>query len=457
MPPVPKKPDDGTLEITHDERDKDKNTGSGEAITGAGMSAPTPSSLPEPAEDHEHEDHDNGGFIPTENPSGPPLPGALTPPFEPIPKPPETVGPKAPDIMPLTLTPPQPPASLQPSASGEQPVSGPEPQVVAPQIHIDEHGQLSPLGEGGNEELDESMLPPAKHDAPTISHHNEAPKMVLEPPTMGGEMAASAAPGGGFGASGNDEDSGLPGMPQHDMPLLGAATANSPAPSPAGMLPVTEPEPQNAPGTSFLGDQPLMPANNEPKPGIPGPNETLSDIEKDVHSSHVGAPTASMTLSEGSTSPSAMPNDAALAPPPADPASQIPVVGPNDLTPDDIARAFNVPDNEPSAQNHGSEASSDEAGSSLDQARDAVAQAIGSDPNATATDPLQALNANPLADPNAATATVPADAGPTDSSAVQYPATPVQPWTPPADNAVPQSGAALPPAPAAPPPMMPNM
>jgi hypothetical protein len=494
VPPEDKKPDDGTLEISHDEKaDESAQTREGEAQPPANEGAEgietereaqpetppaesTPEQpltplihdiksdhdgmLPPPDEHHDHYDdeHDSEDQEAEEEHQG------------------EAKRPEESDHAGQQAEPVLPAAEM----------SIPEPAPAPPQIHIDEHGALSPLTPQAPESdaADEALLPPAKPQAPpTISHHNEAPKMVLEPPTLGGQLNVGTQ-SDAFGASGNDEDkaAGLPGMPEHEMPMLGNGQG---LPGSAGTRPADNPDappppmpapselPQNAPGTAFLGDQPLEGPNPNPGPGlgidtgpqanlpaIPDSHETLSDIERDVHSSHVADPSAAAGLPDGTpavpTLTAPFPAPEQQAPPPAAP--QIPVVHPDDLTPDEMASAFAVgnsppsgampqppaiaPDaasfdpivpSEPSPSPVGNPEPSFENGDNgLGDARDAVAQAIsGAAPSADAMPP-DGNGADTLADapPPAASATPVAGS----ESAIPPPAPPpVRPWMPPAE------------------------
>jgi hypothetical protein len=208
----------------------------------------------------------------------------------------------------LPVEPPAEPAAEEP----EEPVAPPPPQ-----IHIDEHGSLTPV------EGDEDYLPPVKHEEPTISHHNEAPKMILEPPTLGGQLTASATPGT-FGESA--EGPGLPGMPEHDSVIPDSMKEDLEVPSvghtitpPTAADATKDDEADNAPGTTFLGDQPITAAPEpqdmakdeaDEKPPVPAPNETLSDIERDVHSNHFGQSEAPAEPQPISDQDAAVPSDA---------------------------------------------------------------------------------------------------------------------------------------------------
>jgi hypothetical protein len=62
------------------------------------------------------------------------------------------------------------------------------PQSESPQIHIDEQGQLQSILDRAEQKQDIE---------PVISRHAEGPKMVLTPPTLGGQLTANTMPEGG--------------------------------------------------------------------------------------------------------------------------------------------------------------------------------------------------------------------------------------------------------------------
>jgi len=349
------------------------------------------------------------------------------------------------------------PATEPPATEQEQPDESPaepplEPIVeepVAPpppQIHIDEHGSLTPV------EGDEDYLPPVKHEEPTISHHNEAPKMILEPPTLGGQLTANATPGT-FGET--TEGPGLPGMPEHDSVIPESMKEDLEVPSvghtitPPTTSGTTEDEEGNAPGTTFLGDQPITAVpepvsdikdqddekkDQDEKPAAPPPNETLSDIERDVHSTHLDQPEAPaepqpVSAEDAAVASDALPafdtpaptmvtNDAngQMLPPPmptAFPASDMTLpeppastAAPGSATPEPPVN-FNEPILPPTTSNSSvasdidlpmsaatSTGSDNTPPADVDNARDAVTQAINS--LGGTLEPSQSLNAQPL-------------------------------------------------------------
>lgn len=342
----------------------------------------------------------------------------------------------------------------------ETPFTPPEPEPAPapppPQIHIDEHGSLSPVD-------DEDFLPPAKpHTPPEISHHNEAPKMVLEPPTLGGALTANSTPPSFDGS----DAAGLPGMPTEEGSKPDSMDEDRPSIAPTIMPSSGSGDDRNAPGTSFLGDQPLV------EPEHPSFSEeagkTLSDIERDVHSSHVeqadaasasdasgdagnrpAQPSQPVQLSQPAAgfeppppAPTAAPvndpivsafhpdNSAILPPvstdqPVSGPAPGIPVVPP---TADDSTTSV-APDLPAADSTSGSAPSAD-----VDSARDAVAQAMNSASANQPLEPIQALNAQPITlpagsdDDSSQFQPVTADPAVPAQTSAPVDAPPVQPW-----------------------------
>ncbi len=315
----------------------------------------------------------------------------------------------------------QPPVN-EPAPIGE-PGQKPEDESQAPQIHIDDQGRLHPMDgiNGGNTSIpplpsmaapafgspDVSALPPLPPAPsptsmpPIIKRDREdSSRMMTEPPTFETPpLTANALP--------EDEDKpteelGLPQVgllnreplpsqpPQHGFPPAfdtpGATFAPTPGVAPAdltspigvsnGMEPtlpaldipgpapsnfITSPTPAAPPAP-----QPLAPSNSAPWTGPvptnqpPAPDamgalgeqpKTLSQIEQDVNSPHLGSMVTTPPKEEGFvTSPTSV-------------------------------------DTKPAAED----------GSSVDDARNAVAQAINESPAAgDSLGPIQALNAQPL-------------------------------------------------------------
>lgn len=387
--PEAKKTDDGTLEITHDDK---------------------ASNQPAPEETHQEE-----GPKPEEAHEEP-----ESRPEEPAhEEPKEEYKPEEP--APTTVPP--------------EPTPQPEP-ITPPQINIDEHGALSPF---------EDMLPPrAPSEPPAIIRHSESPKMVLEPPTLGGQLTASAEPGHGEAVEGgtmperalltatppmgqtimppeneSDEESPSGGAARGDSFLVGSGEPTAPS------TPVIVPPMPEMPQMVVTPDAPAPDSQ-----GLPlGAGRTLSDIEQDVHSTHIDAPQLPAAdlvqpTTQSQTGPMLPPlpsNDVPAAPAPANDAS-LPVFDINSLPASDASPVAD-------ADKTASGAAGDVGAPTLSSARDAVTQALGS---STSLDPIQSLNANPVDLPMG---------NPNDAA----PQAPPEPWTPPPPTIVE-------PAPAAPAP-----
>jgi hypothetical protein len=454
---VKKENDDGTLEIAHDEPLKEPSIGlPEEPAEPAAEKEPAPEK-PEPEVRREEE-----------------------PEQKPVPEP-----------------------EPEPEKEPEPPV---EEQKPAPQIRIDEHGALIPA-----ETTDEDYLPPVKHEEPTISHHNEPPKMILEPPTLGGQLTASATPG----TFGENEGPGLPGLPEHDSVMPDSMKENNievPSVGPTITPPSEKKEEDNVPGTSFLGDQPITAGSEEKKSEepdaskpVPAAGETLSDIERDVHSSHLAplAPAPEPETPQSGTNPlDSLPQlDSLINPAPAAPAGaatgpMLPPVPsyPADTISEPVAPAMPAVPPEPvqptspsspapiyppldddatlpaTDQPSAAPADGDET-ANVDNARDAVTQALNGISSST-NEPIQALNAQPLPFNNSSVASDPLPPGistnpasaqpdtgltlpPTDMPASDFNIMPPNPAPTPGQNQLPADDPNAPPP--VPPPMMPPM
>jgi hypothetical protein len=284
----------------------------------------------------------------------------------------------------------------KPEAEAPKPEPAPEEKLepIAPQIHIDEHGAMRPL------EPEEPMLPPKTEEPPSIVRHNEPPKMILEPPTLGGQLTASASPDS-FG----EPNDGL-GLPQMEPPSLaapsqpefgsGATPAGSSA-NPSVDAGNEQPSGGAAPSDSFLvGNQPsdpTKPVSSEPAPNglppdLPGPGKTLSDIERDVHSSHLaGLPQpGGGGIQPSNPAPQAADDNVLPSVPVGADSGQ---GGPNPLFDYDAGLQGPAPQAAQAA------ADSSYQPPDVSSARDAVAQAINSS-SESPLEPIQALNAQPF-------------------------------------------------------------
>jgi hypothetical protein len=197
------------------------------------------------------------------------------------------------------------PETVEPQLELPKPEPAPEPEPeqrfepIAPQIHIDEHGALSSLEP--EHKTEEGSLPPPISSEPSISHHDAAPKMILEPPTIASQPISVPAQGvpGAFGAQSNDmglpqTEIAMPTRPSGPLlpPQMGTAAAGGASDdeeTPSGGAAPT--------GGFIVGEQPAapkppLPMPNEPDQAIPSSsfedNKTLTDIERDVHSNHLG-------------------------------------------------------------------------------------------------------------------------------------------------------------------------
>jgi hypothetical protein len=385
-----KKPNDGTLEISHDEKPADS---AGEQEKGKPDEKPADDSQG-PKEEKSEE------------------PAKEEPQAEPEKK-------EEPQVEPEAEKPAPPPPHEEPS------------EPVAPQIHIDEHGSLSPL---------EDMLPPkAPSEPPAIIRHSEPPKMVLEPPALGGQLTASAAPGFGEPAEagtlpthdvtpatppmGTTIMPPAPGSPDYEEPAGGAAPSDSflvgsgkPV-APSGSTPVIVPPTQGTGEQGTGSDGPVLP------PDAPlGTGRTLSDIEQDVHSPHLDG--GHQPEDSGPANPS--PDDAMLPPLPATdnnaPASQADGSNSTAFDINNFATSDTPAPNldaNPSGNTPSSDgvvpvvdtANSNAPTPDVNSARDAVEQAIGSS-SSPALNPIEALNAQPVDLPVGGNAPAPVDQNP---------------------------------------------
>jgi hypothetical protein len=326
------------------------------------------------------------------------------------------------------------------SQPDEQKAEEPESALQAPQIHIDEHGALQPL------DADAALLPPKALEAPEISHHDEPPKMIIQPTARPDEAPALTLPDAP--APGSDEP---PAIIKHPAPM---PVSDS---SPVTKSPVTEGDNELPSGAaradSFLvGGQPVIvpptaqapeqKQDESPKPEEkpakpeetqPEASKTLSDLERDVHSSHIDAPSASVQDAGSPAATGPFSNSLPPLQPPANPpVSSAPAAGNNPMFADDILSSLGIPsdtggapsgpsfgggnaqpnsaalpplDNAPGSMNGPAmppslpivdvpAAAPAEQHPSVDSARDAVAQAIsGTTPQ---LEPVQALNAQPV-------------------------------------------------------------
>ncbi len=184
-----------------------------------------------------------------------------------------------------------------------------EPKDERPQIHIDEQGQLVQIGgehdllQGSGPDEDAGELPTADNEKPSGS---PAPgsEFAFTPPTMGGTLTANTSP------EALDPSTDPLSAPKLDGPLL---QHNNQAPA-ATPLPPLPPVPVPTPPAPTV-DLPPVTATNIPDftlpppgavPAVPVPvpeppkqpappaddDQTLTDIEKAIHSPHTLPPDA---------------------------------------------------------------------------------------------------------------------------------------------------------------------
>lgn len=234
----------------------------------------------------------------------------------------------------INLPPVSPAVAVEPS----QEATAAEPQ--APQIHIDEHGMLRPLEEQNEQPSIKPVadyLPPEQPLPPIVKE--EGPRLMTEPPTF--ETPALTA-----NAEPEKEDMATDPLSLPDVGLLNREPLPSqqPQPNPLPLTPPSRPSvvplaPTGIPAPSMPSASPWTPPADTNSEGT----KTLSQIEQDVHSPHTNQAGNSL-----------------LPPNP---------VQPNVVTPNNV-----------------------------NDARDAVAQAINANPDTQPLKPSVELNALPLGD-----------------------------------------------------------
>ncbi|HKU19177.1 MAG TPA: hypothetical protein VJP80_08000 [Candidatus Saccharimonadales bacterium] len=339
----------------------------------------------------------------------------------------------------------------EPPAEMPQELPKEEPEKM-PQIHIDEHGSLETFNDQKLPEL------PKAQGSIDPTEHMESQHMILEPPRMSGELTdmAAASPEDIERPSGDPlnlprPSSGVVPLLGHEPlsvapsalvpPLPGATaptgtiqpmavsaatmplatpmvnTASMPAPSiiaptvpaPPALTPTPAPEPP-APVVGPASVSPPAPLSGPATLSVPSTqsqvSQTLSDIEQQVHSPHLGM-TDGTGLGGASGVTQASGPSATVGGPPAFPPAPAPIAMPP-VAPSVPAQS-DVPGGAANDQTSAAAASAD-----LASAREAVMQAIASQPPA-APEPIQALNAQPLGAPlhanDAATTAAPAVGG----------------------------------------------
>lgn len=320
-PAEPPKPDDGTLEITHDDKAADQEEGANEEPQSPAPEPPQPMAPAPPI----------------------PQPFAMAPEEErQEPAPPQIHIDEHGSIKPLedTLPPIAPEVSGQPSIIRHH-------EEMAPA----EMGADQPSAEvtGGEGYLAAPTTPPVFG---TDDDDNEGPSGGA--PQQGGFIIGEHAPGVGDGNVN-------PGEAQQAPETANGMLAQPPIP-PLEQAPVAA-VPNTLPPASMPAEV-IEPAQAFTPPA----GETLSDLEKDVRSPHSDTPPATPAVDNAAPMPPSMPMS-----PPAAPVSQ-PV--PNDVTPSPALPL--APEPQPVAQEQ-------EAQAYVDRARDAVADALENAPATPAT------------------------------------------------------------------------
>ena len=258
-----------------------------------------------------------------------------------------------------------------------EPVEAPETpdEAQAPQIHIDDHGNLRPF-EDQKEESPFSLPPLSTPDAgnndalPPITplpgiKHEDGSRLLTdpEPPLLNNSpLTANALP--------DDEDE--PSTDPLSMPSVGLLN-REPLPSqqpdrqtPSVTPPSATPAPLNdIPHFNNPGVSPVNPGQPS-SPFSPSDHKTLSQLEQDLNSPHLNTP---------GPAPVAQPQQPFMTPPP--PTIVAPTTQPTE----------NAKSND--------EAAAHESPATVEAARNAVEQAINANPQGN-LEPIQALNAQPL-------------------------------------------------------------
>lgn len=251
--------------------------------------------------------------------------------------------------------------------------------------------------------------------SPAASANIAPPEMPFLPPSMqpGGGVAPGTLPVPSAPADDQSDDQDASEEEEDDSNLV-----PPPAAPPQIVHPATAPEiPAPTPGSMATPALPMTPA--APEPGV----ETLSEIEADVNSPHLQvpgtsfSPTPEASASADSESVNVVPNPPNIAPtiqppapgaplfaglqPPSTP-DILPPVAPASASAFAEPAAAPMPFLPPPAPNPAApQAPASGADlASIDSARNAVMQAIASQPqDAAAPEPIQALNAQPLGVP----------------------------------------------------------
>lgn len=250
-----------------------------------------------------------------------------------------------------------------------------EPDIA--QIHIDDQGSLR-IGDNLSE------LP--RHEANTDPTKHMSQHMILEPPTMGGELNGNAKP--------EDEEERPAGDPMGIAPaptgiLQRSEPFSGPAPVPSAPFAPSAPAPaiSSAPFAPQPEDE-----NPYPSPFSPPPQPAPSPAGPASPQPVVVTPTVVSPAPAPSPAPEPPPQPVISAPdiPPALATPASPAAPAPGQTLSEIEQNVHSP--------HAQAYAPEPPPADIDNARDAVMQAIASQPGSNPA-PIEALNAQPLGDP----------------------------------------------------------
>jgi hypothetical protein len=306
----------------------------------------------------------------------------------------------------------------------------PTPAEDAPQIHIDEHGRLSPLGDAADESAAEAMLPKEKHeelhksDRPYLAGPNPHPE---DNGILG--LAPNTPPAAGVGDPLTLPDLNMPLLdrqplqhvdhPHTDHPgdlgkIMPPAEVVTPTMSATGHAVERDGAVVNG---RFVDDSAASASVTSPASEETPDDTTLSQLEKDVNSPHLATLTPYETLASDPASHDTPSPDVVPAGPAAHEETATPAfapVPPEPVTPSAIPEpAFTVPDAvvpaapKPPESEPPAAASDDHKDEQLpesptvEDARSAVERAINAMAagNNAPLEPKVALNSTPLGKP----------------------------------------------------------
>ncbi len=300
---------------------------------------------------------------------------------------------------------PKEPEAEPKDAPAEMPQEPSEPEdTPLRQIKIDEQGDLQNIEEMGGKHAGEGTIDPTQHMGGS--------RMILQPPTMGGHMNAGDMPADDGLATSSDP--------------LSLPTPTDPFASASGPTPFAPP----ASAATAAPSIPYMPASMTPGAPLPGP---VVPSPAPPPPTPTPEPPKPMPLG---------PQDPAAIAPFGLPSTPAPMAPTPELAPAPVQAAPVEPPAAPEPEPMPD-------GTHLDNARNAVLDAIASQPTPSRQEPIAALNAQPLGEP--LHGPQPASQPPMPDLGVPS----VPPVQPPPDLSVPAPASQLPP-PQVPPPMMPS-